>query len=147
MAKQEIIILSLRGQCKTHHASLDSGEQSLCKVNDIILAKIKEGIFDRINSTSIYNGNTMILPQLKLLGMAGLLHLFPGMNYTYHAKIIESIGKVYEAIILPWVKLYLSVTIRYLFGCLEHLLCSKGTVQLLKATWVTLKHKSKWLLI
>lgn len=42
----------------------------------------------------------MILPQLKLLGMAGLLQLFPGMNFTYHAKMTESIGKVYEAITL-----------------------------------------------
>lgn len=61
--------------------------------------------------------------------------------------MIESNGELYEAITLSWVKLYLVVTIRSLFGWLEGLLCSKGTLELFKATWVTLKHKSKWLLI
>lgn len=40
----------------------------------------------------------MILPQLKLIGMAKSLQLFPGINYKLHFEMIESISKFYGAI-------------------------------------------------
>lgn len=64
-----------------------------------------------------------------------------------HFEMIESISKFYGAIMLSSVKLYLIVTMGSLFDRLDGLLCSKDTIQLLKATLVALKHKSKWLFI
>ena len=69
----------------------------------------------------------MILPQLKLIGMAELLQLFPGINYMLHFKMIESISKFYGAIMLSSVKLYLTVIVGSLFDWLDGLLCSKGS--------------------
>lgn len=89
----------------------------------------------------------MILPQLKLTGIAEMVQLSSNINYMLHLEMIDSISKFYGAIILSSLKLYLTVTMGSLFDWLDGLLCSKDTVQNLKASLVTLKHKCKWLLI
>jgi len=61
----------------------------------------------------------MILPELKLAGMAELLQLFPGINTTLQFEMIESISKFYGAIVLSSVTLHLPVTMESLIDYLE----------------------------
>lgn len=123
LAKQELIILSLGEQCKTHHVFLNTrGTEILIKVNSIVLSWIKEVIFHSIQCTYVYNDSSTAEAN-RNCWVATVIFWY----YMLHFKMIESVSKFYGAITLSSVKLYLTVTNEPLCDWLDGLLCSKDS--------------------